>query len=149
VTTSHVIISHFARELSFSEPNVLGFGIAQNECQSFVHGRDIQCRRWRLGSTRDRANGALRNQHVRDQVFEDDQRLLFLNRSLYDEDPVRSKQRATLENRIRSVVGGLGSYLADCQVLRGDRWPQAAASLIAPSYSQCPSHANRGDEFPK
>jgi hypothetical protein len=43
--TSHIITSHFARELSFSEPNVLGFGIAQNECQSFVHDRDIHCRK--------------------------------------------------------------------------------------------------------
>jgi DNA phosphorothioation-associated putative methyltransferase len=49
----------------------------------------------------------LRDQHVRDQVFLDDRRLLFLHRSTYESDPARRKQRLSLEARIRAVVGNL------------------------------------------
>ena len=47
----------------------------------------------------------LRDQHVRDQKLSDDERLLFLHRSLYEPDPTKYRQRSLLEARMRSILG--------------------------------------------
>ena len=47
----------------------------------------------------------LRDQHVRDQILADERRLLFLHRSLYEQDPAKRKRRAVLEAKLRSILG--------------------------------------------
>lgn len=53
----------------------------------------------------------LRDQQVRENVLSEERRLLFLRRSEYEPDPTKRRQRSSLENKMRAVLGNAGTSL--------------------------------------